>query len=175
MKSNPECWKDGFKDGIPICLGYIAVSFTFGIMARKAGLTTFQACLLYTSNHLRADDPDADPSANHRRHRYGSHPAGRNPGVQPDHRHADAALWRWAFYGGADCQAPNGQDTEGIAAAVYPADHFPFADYLYPGHHHVAAGAAVNAVSQARGAIRTGKSRLLRENRRLFTWEIVGS
>ena len=19
MKSNPECWKDGFKDGIPIC------------------------------------------------------------------------------------------------------------------------------------------------------------
>ena len=50
MKSNPECWKDGFKDGIPICLGYIAVSFTFGIMARKAGLTTFQAVLISAVN-----------------------------------------------------------------------------------------------------------------------------
>ena len=29
----------GFKDGIPICLGYIAVSFTFGIMAKKVGIS----------------------------------------------------------------------------------------------------------------------------------------
>ena len=29
----------GFKDGIPICLGYIAVSFTFGIMAKKIGIS----------------------------------------------------------------------------------------------------------------------------------------
>ena len=28
----------GIQDGIPICLGYIAVSFTFGIMAKNAGL-----------------------------------------------------------------------------------------------------------------------------------------
>ncbi|MEA4891997.1 MAG: AzlC family ABC transporter permease [Peptococcaceae bacterium] len=50
MKSNSECWKEGFKDGIPICLGYIAVSFTFGIMARNAGLTTFQAVLISAVN-----------------------------------------------------------------------------------------------------------------------------
>ena len=37
----------GIQDGIPICLGYIAVSFTFGIMAKNAGLST---CLLYTSD-----------------------------------------------------------------------------------------------------------------------------
>ncbi len=36
----------GFKDGIPICLGYIAVSFTFGIMAKKVGISIFDAVLI---------------------------------------------------------------------------------------------------------------------------------
>ena len=36
----------GIQDGIPICLGYIAVSFTFGIMAKNAGLSTWEAVLL---------------------------------------------------------------------------------------------------------------------------------
>ena len=31
----------GFRDGIPIGLGYLAVSFSLGIMAQKAGLTPF--------------------------------------------------------------------------------------------------------------------------------------
>ena len=43
-------FKKGLKDGIPIGLGYLAVSFTFGIMAKGAGLTTLGAvvCLLPT-------------------------------------------------------------------------------------------------------------------------------
>ncbi len=41
---------NGIKDGIPICLGYIAVSFTFGIMAKNAGLTIFQAVLISATN-----------------------------------------------------------------------------------------------------------------------------
>ena len=40
----------GLKDGIPIGLGYLAVSFSFGILARKAGLTTFQAVLMSAMN-----------------------------------------------------------------------------------------------------------------------------
>lgn len=40
----------GFKDGIPICLGYIAVSFTFGIMAGNAGLSVWEAVLISASN-----------------------------------------------------------------------------------------------------------------------------
>ena len=44
----------GFKDGIPICLGYIAVSFTFGIMAKKVGISIFDAVLISLTN-----DPEA--------------------------------------------------------------------------------------------------------------------
>lgn len=40
----------GVQDGIPICLGYIAVSFTFGIMAKNAGLSTWEAVLISITN-----------------------------------------------------------------------------------------------------------------------------
>lgn len=40
----------GIKDGIPICLGYIAVAFTFGIMTGNAGLTVWEAVLISASN-----------------------------------------------------------------------------------------------------------------------------
>ena len=33
---------NGIRDGIPIGLGYFAVSFSLGIAARKAGLSPFQ-------------------------------------------------------------------------------------------------------------------------------------
>ncbi|MCR5671994.1 MAG: AzlC family ABC transporter permease [Butyrivibrio sp.] len=36
-------FKEGCRDAIPVCLGYIAVSFAFGIEASKIGMTTFQA------------------------------------------------------------------------------------------------------------------------------------
>lgn len=35
-------FKEGMKDGIPIGLGYFAVSFSLGIVARNAGLSAFQ-------------------------------------------------------------------------------------------------------------------------------------
>lgn len=42
--------KCGMKDGIPIALGYLAVSFTFGIMARGAGLTTMESVVMSLTN-----------------------------------------------------------------------------------------------------------------------------
>ncbi|MCR5686130.1 MAG: AzlC family ABC transporter permease [Lachnospiraceae bacterium] len=39
-------FKDGIKDGLPIGLGYLSVSFTFGIMAAGKGLFWWQAVLI---------------------------------------------------------------------------------------------------------------------------------
>ena len=38
-------FREGCKNAIPICLGYVAVSFAFGIEASKIGMTTFQAAM----------------------------------------------------------------------------------------------------------------------------------
>lgn len=54
MRENIINWKNGLKDGIPICLGYFAVSFTFGIMAKNAGLTPFQAVIMSLTNFTSA-------------------------------------------------------------------------------------------------------------------------
>lgn len=43
-------FKKGLKDGIPIGLGYFAVSFTFGMMAVAGGLSIFQAVLISLTN-----------------------------------------------------------------------------------------------------------------------------
>lgn len=43
-------WKQGLRDGIPIALGYISVSFTFGLMAVDAGLAWWQAVLISVCN-----------------------------------------------------------------------------------------------------------------------------
>lgn len=40
----------GLKDGIPIGLGYVSVSFAFGIMAVSCGLTWWQALLISMTN-----------------------------------------------------------------------------------------------------------------------------
>ncbi len=48
--SNFKLFKNGFKNGIPIFLGYLAVSFTFGIAARNSGLTSWQAVLISSTN-----------------------------------------------------------------------------------------------------------------------------
>lgn len=42
---NIICYKKGIQHGIPISLGYFAVSFTLGIAAKNAGMTAFQATL----------------------------------------------------------------------------------------------------------------------------------
>jgi len=42
---NKKWYIKGLKDGIPIALGYFAVAFSLGIIAKQAGLTAFQAML----------------------------------------------------------------------------------------------------------------------------------
>ena len=46
----PSSWEAGLHDGLPICLGYFAVSFAFGIQAKNSGLTVFQAALMSLTN-----------------------------------------------------------------------------------------------------------------------------
>lgn len=43
-------FKTGVKHGIPICLGYIPVSFTFGLMAVSAGIPKWTAILISLTN-----------------------------------------------------------------------------------------------------------------------------
>ena len=52
MKSNDKktLYIKGLEDGIPIGLGYLAVSFSLGIAARNIGLTAFQAALMSFTN-----------------------------------------------------------------------------------------------------------------------------
>lgn len=46
----------GLRDGVPIALGYFAVSFSLGIAARGAGLTAFQAMLASLLNNASAGE-----------------------------------------------------------------------------------------------------------------------
>ncbi len=48
--SNFKVFKKGLKNGIPIFLGYLAVSFTFGISARSGGLSSLEAILISATN-----------------------------------------------------------------------------------------------------------------------------
>ena len=45
-----KSFQKGIHDGIPIGLGYFAVSFTFGMMAVSGGLTIWQAVLISLTN-----------------------------------------------------------------------------------------------------------------------------
>lgn len=55
-QSNRACFVRGMRDGLPICLGYFAVSFTLGIAARNAGLTPLQATLTSFLNNASAGE-----------------------------------------------------------------------------------------------------------------------
>ena len=48
--SKKDIWKQGFKDGIPIGLGYFAVSLTFGLQCGIVGLGIFESTLLSFTN-----------------------------------------------------------------------------------------------------------------------------
>lgn len=54
MKTNVKAWQRGVKDGVPISLGYLAVSFTFGIIAKQFGLTPFESVLISVTNFTSA-------------------------------------------------------------------------------------------------------------------------
>ena len=49
MRASKE-FAQGLKDAVPICLGYIAVSFAFGIQAVLSGLTVFEASAISLLN-----------------------------------------------------------------------------------------------------------------------------
>ncbi|MBQ9989860.1 MAG: AzlC family ABC transporter permease [Lachnospiraceae bacterium] len=44
-ETNRKLFRSGMRDGIPIGLGYFAVSFTLGIAAKNAGMTALQAAV----------------------------------------------------------------------------------------------------------------------------------
>ena len=45
-EKNLTVFRDGIRDGIPIALGYLAVSFSLGIAAKNAGLSVFQSFIV---------------------------------------------------------------------------------------------------------------------------------
>ncbi len=50
MAEQMNSFKKGIADGIPICLGYLAVSFAFGISATDAGLSILETLLISMTN-----------------------------------------------------------------------------------------------------------------------------
>ncbi len=50
MKRTALFFLRGMRDGLPICFGYFAVSFAFGIQARSVGLTPLQTFILSATN-----------------------------------------------------------------------------------------------------------------------------
>ncbi len=48
--SSQKLYLRGLKDGFPICLGYLSVSFAFGIFAVGAGLSVWQTILVSVAN-----------------------------------------------------------------------------------------------------------------------------
>ncbi len=56
MNRNKNAFTNGIRDGIPIALGYFAVAFSLGIVAKKAGLNPFQGFLSSLLNHASAGE-----------------------------------------------------------------------------------------------------------------------
>ena len=50
MKESNYKFSQGVRDGIPIALGYLSVSFGFGITAVNGGLTVLEALLISMTN-----------------------------------------------------------------------------------------------------------------------------
>ena len=56
MNRNTNAFKNGIQDGIPIALGYFAVAFSLGIVARKTGLNPVQGFLSSILKHASAGE-----------------------------------------------------------------------------------------------------------------------
>lgn len=50
MNSNYVEWRKGVMNGVPIALGYLAVSFSFGIIADQLGLHVIEAVIMSATN-----------------------------------------------------------------------------------------------------------------------------
>lgn len=56
LETNRSWYQKGIRDGIPIALGYLAVSFTLGIAAGNLGITAFPAALMSLTNLTSAGE-----------------------------------------------------------------------------------------------------------------------
>ena len=56
-----KSFRMGIRDGLPICLGYISVSFAFGIFASSLGLRIYEALLISMLNVTSAGQLAAAP------------------------------------------------------------------------------------------------------------------
>ena len=56
MNRNRNAFYNGMRDGVPIALGYFAVAFSLGIVAKKAGLNPFQGFISSLLNHASAGE-----------------------------------------------------------------------------------------------------------------------
>lgn len=56
MKMNRKKFLEGLRDGLPIALGYLAVSFGIGISCHAAGITAFQGFLMSLFNNASAGE-----------------------------------------------------------------------------------------------------------------------
>lgn len=53
-EAKTAAFQKGLKDGLPICLGYISVSFAFGVMATQGGMPAWAALVISMSNMTSA-------------------------------------------------------------------------------------------------------------------------
>lgn len=60
MKENNN-FKWGLRDGLPICFGYLSVSFAFGIFATSSGLSLFESVMISIFNLTSAGQLAAVP------------------------------------------------------------------------------------------------------------------
>lgn len=58
---NSKNFLNGIKDGLPVCIGYLAVAFAFGISAVSQGLSGVQATLISMTNVTSAGQLAAVP------------------------------------------------------------------------------------------------------------------
>ena len=56
FESKKTAFKEGLRDGLPIGLGYLAVSFSLGILAKNSGLSPFQGFLASLLNNASAGE-----------------------------------------------------------------------------------------------------------------------
>lgn len=56
MNTRTKLMREGFRDGIPIGLGYLAVSFSLGVAARNAGLSALQGFIVSLLNNASAGE-----------------------------------------------------------------------------------------------------------------------
>lgn len=56
MNQNKNAFINGIQDGIPIAIGYFAVAFSLGIVAKKAGLDPVQGFISSMLNHASAGE-----------------------------------------------------------------------------------------------------------------------